>query len=95
MIKNGGMVTCMDAKTGKQYYRRRLGASSPYYSSPIVANDRIYIASGKGVIVVFEAGDQLQVLARNDLNEKIFATPAVIDNKIYVRTAGHLYAFGK
>ncbi len=95
MIKNGGMVTCMDAKTGKQYYRQRLGASSPYYSSPIVANDRIYIASGKGVIVVFDAGDKLQVLARNDLKEKIFATPAVVDHKIYVRTAGHLYAFGK
>ena len=95
MIKNGGTVSCMDAETGKLLYRERLGAAGLYCSSPICAHGRIYIASGKGVITVFAAGDTLQVLARNDLKEKVFATPAVVDNKLYVRTVKDMYAFGE
>jgi outer membrane protein assembly factor BamB len=95
MIKNGGIVSCMDADSGKLLYSERLGATGPYFSSPIAAHGRIYIASGKGVITVFAAGDTLQVLARNKLGEKVFATPAVVDNKLYVRTAKHMYAFGE
>jgi len=95
MIKNGGIVSCMDAETGKLLYRERLGAFGLYCSSPICAHGRIYIASRKGVITVFKAGDTLEVLARNDLKEAIFATPAVVENKLYVRTVKHMYAFGE
>jgi outer membrane protein assembly factor BamB len=95
MIKNGGIVSCMNANSGKLLYRERLGASGPYYSSPICADGRIYIASNKGVFTAFAAGDTLRVFGRNDLKERIFATPAIVDNKIYVRTAKHLYAFGE
>ena len=95
MIKNGGIVSCMDAETGKLLYRERLGAAGLYCSSPICADGRIYIGSGNGVITVFKAGDTLQILARNKLGEKIFATPAVVDNKLYVRTIENMYAFGK
>jgi outer membrane protein assembly factor BamB len=95
MIKNGGLVSCMDADSGKLLYRERLGAAGLYCSSPICANGRIYIASTKGVITVFAAGDTLQVLARNNLEEQVFATPAVVENKLYVRTVKHMYAFGE
>ena len=95
MIKNGGTVSCMDAETGKLLYRERLGAAGLYCSSPICADGRIYIASTNGIITVFAAGDTLQVLARNNLGEKVFATPAVVDNKLYVRTVENMYAFGK
>lgn len=95
MIKNGGTASCMEAESGKLLYRERLGATGPYFSSPICADGRIYIASGKGTITVFAAGDTLQVLARNDLKEKVFATPAVVDNKLYVRTVKYMYAFGE
>jgi outer membrane protein assembly factor BamB len=95
MIKNGGLVSCMDAETGKLLYRERLGAAGLYCSSPICADGRIYIASGKGIITVFAAGDTLQILARNDLKEQIFSTPAVVENKLYVRTAKRMYAFGE
>ena len=94
MIKNGGIVTCLNALTGEFIYRERLGASGPYFSSPVAANDRIYIASNKGIVVVFASGDELNVLARNILREKILATPAIVDNKLYIRTDKHLYAFG-
>jgi len=95
MVKNGGVVSCMDAESGKLLYRERLGAFGPYYSSPITAHGRIYIASGKGTVTVFAAGDILKVLARNNLKEQVFATPAVVDNKLYVRTVRHMYAFGE
>jgi len=95
MIKNGGIVSCMDAGTGKLLYRERLGAAGLYCSSPICAQGRIYIASSKGTVTVFAAGDTLQVLARNELEEPIFATPAVVENKLYVRTDKHVYAFGE
>ncbi len=95
MIKDGGIVSCMDAETGKLLYRERLGAAGLYCSSPICANGRIYIGSRKGIVTVFRGGDTLEVLARNDLKEQIFATPAVVDNKLYVRTLSHMYAFGE
>ena len=95
IIKNGGIITCVDAEGGEVLYRERLGVSGPYIASPIVANGNIYVPSNNGVITVIEAGNQLKILAKNDLDEKIYASPAVIGNVIYVRTAGNLYAFGK
>ena len=94
MIKNGGMVTCVDAKTGEVKYRDRLGAGGPYYASPVAGDDKIYAASVRGFVTVFECGDQLKVLAKNNLGERISATPALVDGKIYIRTDKHLYAFG-
>ena len=55
----------------------------------------MYAASRDGVVVVFAAGDELKVLARNDLSESIAATPAPVGGKLYVRTEKHLYCFGE
>jgi outer membrane protein assembly factor BamB len=93
-VRDGGVVSCMEAQTGKLLYRERLGAGGSYYASPVAAGDRIYTASGEGKVVVFKAGDRFEVLARNDLQEPIMATPAIVDGQLYVRTAGYLYAFG-
>ena len=94
-VTNGGTVTVLDEATGKLIYRGRLGAGGMYYSSPVAAGGNIYFASGDGVITVLRAGDKLDVAARNDLGEPIFATPAILDGRLYVRTVGHLYAFGR
>jgi outer membrane protein assembly factor BamB len=95
MVTNGGVVTCMDAKTGKAVYRGRLGAGGMYFSSPVAAGDYVYFASGDGMVSVLKPADTLQVAARNDLGEPIFATPAVAGKTLYVRTANNLYAFAK
>ena len=95
MIKNGGIISCFHAESGKLFYRESLGASGAYFSSPIAANGRIYIASRNGIVTVIEAGDELNKLAQTDLDDIIMATPAVVDNKLYIRTAGSLYAFGE
>jgi outer membrane protein assembly factor BamB len=93
-VRNGGIVTCLDAATGRVVYRERLGAPGPYYSSPIAAGGRLFVGSGDGALVVFAPGDTLKVLAKNDLGEPIFATPAVSsEGTLYVRTPSTLYAF--
>lgn len=95
MIKNGGIITCVDADSGKVLYRERLGTSGPYLASPVVANGTVYIPFFKGIITVIKAGNQFDILTKNDLKEKIFATPAVIGNTLYVWTTENLYAFGE
>jgi outer membrane protein assembly factor BamB len=91
---NGGIVYCREAETGKLIYSGRLGALGDYYSSPVAADDKVYIASAEGEVVVLNAGDELKVLARNKLDGGILATPALVGSSIYVRTETHLYAFG-
>lgn len=94
-VKNGGLFSCYEARTGRVIYQdERLDAAGDYYASAVGIGDRILLASQKGVVLVIAAGDKLEVLARNDLAEQIFATPAVLDGTIYVRTSGGLYAFG-
>ena len=94
-VKDGGMVTSYTPDSGKVVLdRKRLGALGQYVASPVAADGRIYAASETGTIVVFRAGDTLEVLARNDLGESITATPAIADHKLYVRTAKHIWAFG-
>jgi outer membrane protein assembly factor BamB len=93
-VKNGGLASCYEAATGRVHYQdERLGAPGDYYASPIAAADRIYVASQQGVMLVLAAGDTLNVLARTELREPVMATPAIIGDTLYVRTAGHLYAF--
>jgi outer membrane protein assembly factor BamB len=94
-VRDGGVVSCLDAATGKLVYRERLGPGGAYYSSPIAGDGKVYAASHRGVLTVFAAGDTFRVLARNDLQEPIVATPAVADGKLYVRTETQLYAFGE
>ena len=93
-FKDGGLVFCREADTGKLLYDERLGTLGYYYSSPVAADNRIYIASAEGVVTVIDAGAKLNVLATNTLDGAILATPALVGGNIYVRTASHLYAFG-
>jgi outer membrane protein assembly factor BamB len=94
-IKNGGIFTCRDPETGKSLYDERVGAEGGYFASPVAADGRIYIASDRGVITVLQAGDAFTVLSRAELKETIMATPAIVEDKLYVRSAGHFWAFGR
>jgi outer membrane protein assembly factor BamB len=95
LVKNGGVLSCYEAATGKLHYQKRLEAAGSYYASPVAGDGKIYTASMDGIVVVVEAGHELHVVARNNLEERLMATPAIVDGKLYIRTAGHLYAFGK
>jgi outer membrane protein assembly factor BamB len=96
VVQDGGRVTCWNAKTGKALYEQeRLGTEGEYYASPVAANGHLYLASTRGTVTVAEAGDSMNVKSKNALGESIMATPAIADNKFYVRSANHLWAFGK
>ena len=95
LVKNGGVLSCYEAATGKLHYQKRLEAAGSYYASPVAGDGKIYTSSRDGIVVVLEAGDELHIVARNNLEERLMATPAIVDGKLYIRTAGHLYAFGK
>ena len=97
MVKDGGMVTAFDTKTGKEVYlQERAVAAGRYYASPVAANGYIYFASlADGAVTVLKAGtDKPEVAAKNPkLGESIAATPAIADNVLYIRTDKHLFAF--
>lgn len=94
MVKDGGMLTCLDPQTGKAVYQEeRLGPIGPYYSSLVGADGRIYVTSQRGVVTVVKAGDSFEVLARNELGEVTQASPVPLGDTLLVRTAGHLTAF--
>jgi outer membrane protein assembly factor BamB len=96
LVRNGGVVSCLDATTGKIIYRARIGATGAYFSSPVAAGGRVYFASSEGVVVVIDgSADELKVMARNEIGEEMIATPALVGGMIFVRSAGNLFAFGE
>ncbi|MDH7504222.1 MAG: hypothetical protein QHJ82_16115 [Verrucomicrobiota bacterium] len=70
-------------------------APGRYIASPIAAGNQLIVASVQGVVTVVEIADTLKVLARNSMGEPIYATPAIAENSICLRTTKHLYAFGQ
>ena len=95
MIRDGGVISCFDAQNGKVIYRGKTAAAGAYFSSPVAAGGKIFIASRNGIVTVIDAGEKFNILAQNNLGDNITATPAVVDNKLYLRTSKFLYAFGK
>jgi outer membrane protein assembly factor BamB len=97
MVKDGGLVTALDAKTGKEVYLlERVAASGRYYASPVAANGHIYFTTlDDGAVTVLKAGSSKpEVVTKNPkLGERVAATPAIADNALYIRTDKHLYAF--
>lgn len=86
---SGGILTCLDATTGKEHYRERLGGN--HSSSPILADGRIYLASREGVVSVIQPGVTFQLIAQNKLAGKIMASPAAVDSALYFRTDAAMY----
>jgi outer membrane protein assembly factor BamB len=95
VVRDGGLLQCLEAASGKVLYQERLGVGGGYTASPIAADGRVYLPSHSGTIIVVDARAKvLKVLARNVIGEKITATPALAENLMYVRTERHLFAFG-
>jgi outer membrane protein assembly factor BamB len=90
------MLSSLEAKTGKPIYtQERLDAPGSYYSSPVAGGGRIYLASLTGKLTVVKAGgDKPEVLHQAEFGDRIFATPALVGDKLYLRTQSTLYAFG-
>lgn len=93
-VKNGGVLTSVDAATGKRLARTRTEGKGTHYASPIIAGDRLYSTAGNGTISVMELGPPVKLLAVNDMQDRTYATPAADQGVLYVRTHSRLYAFG-
>ena len=88
-----GIVTCTDAETGKQVWRQRLGGI--FFASPVAGDGKIYMASETGETFVLKSGREPLILARNNLDERILASPAVSHGKLFLRSDGTLFCIGK
>ena len=97
ILRDGGMLSSFDARTGRAFYsQERLEAADQYYASPVAADGRIYLVSVPGRLTVVKAGgDKPEVLHQANFGERVFATPALVGARLYVRTKTKLYAFGK
>ena len=94
-VKNGGILTAFDAKTGEVTKTGRIpGALGGYSASPVLAEGRLYFSSEEGKVAVIRAGRQWELVQLNDLGEELFATPALSAGRIFVRSAEALYCFG-
>ncbi len=88
MMIDSGIFTCLDATTGKEIYRERVGGN--FFASLILADGKIFSMSREGELVVLKPGDKFELLGRNKLGDGDSATPAVANNSLYVRTDTNL-----
>ncbi|HEY0762910.1 MAG TPA: PQQ-binding-like beta-propeller repeat protein [Pyrinomonadaceae bacterium] len=96
MINDSGILVSFDPATGNVLKQGRLhGAIDKYFSSPVAADDKVYLIGQGGQVSVLKAGGDWQVLAVNELDDECYATPAIADGHIYIRTRSALYSFGK
>jgi outer membrane protein assembly factor BamB len=96
LIKDGGIATTLNPKTGQVLKQARLpGATEQYWASPVAADGKVYIVSAGGKVSVLRASGDWELLVVNDLGDDCFATPAIADGRIYLRTRTKLYCFGK
>lgn len=93
LISDNGIATCLDARTGKEHWRARVGGQ--HSASPIFADGRIYFLSEEGESVVIEPGTQWKPLARNQLDGPTLASMGVSGGSIYVRSQTHLYRLSR
>jgi outer membrane protein assembly factor BamB len=92
MIDNG-VLAAYDPRTGTRHYQERVARDSGNFSgSPVAAAGRVYLPSEDGAVFVVKAGPTFELLARNDMQEMLLATPAIVGDQILVRTRTHLVA---
>jgi outer membrane protein assembly factor BamB len=91
--KEDGLVTCLRAATNEQVWSERV--PGPFYGSPVAVNGRLYNMTRRGDLVVLNAAEKFEEVARIPLGEGSHATPAVSGGRMYLRTFTHLISVGK
>ena len=88
---SGGMVSCLEAKTGKQLYQERLGGIQNHWVTPIYADGKIYFFSRDGIFSVIEASSEFKVLSKNKSDTVFVSMPAIAGDSMLIRSNTHLY----
>jgi hypothetical protein len=86
-----GFASCWDVKTGKQYWKERLGGKAGSHASAVAADGRVYFITDDGVTFVVKADGELDILAKNTLGDKVYASPAFSDGDIFIRSEKYLW----
>jgi len=92
VLTNNGILTRFDAKTGVQTYKARIGEGGDFTTSPWGYNGKIFCMNEEGKTFVIRAADKYELLDSNDLDEMTLATPALIGDRLILRTENHLYS---
>ncbi len=93
MVNTGGQAKCFVAETGEELWTARVGTQSS--ASPVYVEGKIYTSDEEGLTTIFKPGKTFQKIAENRLQDGCLASPAVIDNALFIRTKTHLYRIGK
>ena len=93
MITDGGVATCLDVLTGDQRWTQRMPGK--YSSSPLSVDGKIYFCSEEGKTTVIRPGTEYTELAQNHLDGQLMASPAVVGNKLLLRSDKALYRIAK
>jgi outer membrane protein assembly factor BamB len=93
MTNDVGVLTCADTKTGERVWQTRL--DGVFFASPVAADGKIYFLSQTGETIVVKAGRTPAILARNDLGERLVASPAISGGQIFLRSDARLFAIGR
>ena len=92
---SNGVVRCFHAKTGERAFQKRLGKDAGVIASLLSVNGNVICASENGTVYVLKTGPEFEVLAENPMGEPCFATPAVADGRLFIRTTKRLVAISK
>ncbi len=93
---NSGILSAFDAKTGKRHYQlQRLQGLPNVFSSPVAAQGRVYFTGREGTTLVVRHGPTYEVLAENKLDDGFDASPALVDNEIFLRGYQFLYCIAE
>ncbi len=95
LLHDRGEVECIDPASGKTVWKDALPkTSSSYYSSPVVADGKIYAAREDGVVFVAGIDGKFEVLAENAMGERLIASPVPVANRLLLRCENHLFCIG-
>ena len=89
MVTRLGVMTCYDAQTGDVHWKKRL--KGEYYASLVAGDGKVYACNTAGLVSVIAADSEFKKLSENDLGETCYASPAISDGCILIRTERHLY----
>lgn len=90
-VSNSGVTFCYEAASGKVFWREKLGR---HHASPVLADGLVFFINDDGQVNVIKPGVEFQCVAKYELGEPCYASPAISDGRVFVRGFRHLFCFG-
>jgi len=92
VVNDDGIARCLDANTGKEFWKKRLGGK--FSASPLLAAGKVFATNEEGTTFVFQAGPKYEMVSRNEIGEECLASPLICGGRVFLRTSRHLYCLG-